>query len=207
MHALHAILVRVSAEDYTDLDGLKEEAKYIAMQETEHYYGFVYDWRTEGPGGWSKEYPDVVVGKEDPERFLAELEKFSQIPLEEALQYLEFCKNTNYRWRTEDELKADPELVVLPSPKNGEDNLYWSGKPVPEITINEKTVKNAWENEHEATRIYTAIYALRLVTGEYLHASCFYSVPDGCAKLSQETLQEVKKNPSDYALVFSDYHY
>lgn len=226
MHTLHAILVDIK-DCYKDktlfLQHLSREPKIIktrirsyAMMRTDYYYERVFDYRSEdGAGSWAKEfpYPAVVLGAEEPERFRALLEKFSAKPLEMALNYYKMSQFSKQNWRTEEELKNDPALTIIDNSYNGFPNIdrkpvYWSGYPNPDLTINEETIQKIW-NSNPEDRIQFSLVTdiLRLVLGEYLPKSQFYSLPDGSSKLSPSVREDAFKNPEDYALVFSEYHF
>ena len=70
--------------------------------------------------------------------------------------------------------------------------------------VDAEFLRKAWEN---ASDPFSLSQALRLVDGEYLFDSGFFSVPDGSARISPDTLEDALDGPERYALVFSDYHY
>lgn len=226
MHTLHAILVDIK-DCYKDknlfLQHLSREPKIIktrirsfAMMRTDYYYERAFDYRSEdGAGMWREEFPDpaVILGAEEPERFRALLEKFSAKPLEMALNYYKMAQFSKQNWRTEEELKKDTALSVIDNPKNGSPNIdgdlvYWSGYPNPDLIINEETIQKIWDSKFTDTfQVGLISDILRLILGEYLPESQFYSLPDGSSKLSPSVREDAFKNPEDYALVFSDYHF
>lgn len=91
---------------------------------------------------------------------------------------------------------------------NDEKPVYWSGYPNTNLTINEELLEKIWYSE-----LWDPFYAevlatvLRLTQGEYLPESGFYSLADESAKMSKSTWEDIQKNPENYALVFSDYHF
>lgn len=67
-------------------------------------------------------------------------------------------------------------------------------------------VKDTWADPAYLHGAWALYRALSLVMGDYHLESGFYSVPDYSPKISDATLSAVRSNPSDYALVFLDYH-
>lgn len=47
----------------------------------------------------------------------------------------------------------------------------------------------------------------KLLNGEYINDSCFFDTHNFTAQLSEETTEEIKQKPEDWALVMFDYHY
>lgn len=47
----------------------------------------------------------------------------------------------------------------------------------------------------------------KLLYGEYAFDSCYFDTDNFSARITPETYSEIKKNPSEWALVFFDYHY
>lgn len=213
MHYLHCVLVRFEdtqpfEEPIQMVEDLADEARRIAIAATEDYQGQVFDWRSEDAGRWADEFPrrGVVLGLTDREQFLQLLEEWKDKPLQNALEYLNQVQGINWGWRTQEQLRKDG-AQVFPSPQNGKDGLYWSAIPVSEGTlkINEKLLKEIWADPD--VWAYLVHSAVALVVGDYLIESQFYSVPDESPKISDTTLEDAKKHPEEYALVFLDYHW
>jgi hypothetical protein len=73
--------------------------------------------------------------------------------------------------------------------------------------LDENFLKSVWEEREVDLATWPLMQALRLVTGEYLIDSGFYSVPDTSPKLSEETRKAVQAHPERFALVFFDDHW
>lgn len=102
MHYLHCVLVATKRTVKSPLTAqkiknLKKAAKEVALYETEEFgNGYVFDWRSEGPGRWEGEVPDVILGAEDPQKMLEALEIWSQKPFEEAKRLFEAYIEPNF---------------------------------------------------------------------------------------------------------------
>lgn len=83
--------------------------------------------------------------------------------------------------------------------------MFWSGRPVPAVTIITQLIRDIWERKDV---LFTSAIceAIALANGDYMASSCFYSVPCGGVKLLEDTLADIEERPYLYALVFSDYH-
>jgi len=186
------------------------------MMRTDYYDGRTFDYRTEYDAGrWSEDFPPpaVVLGVEEPERLKELVKEFSPKPFRAALNLFKDATYTSQEWRTKEKLLKDPALVIIENPWNGtlnddEKPVYWSGYPNTNLTINEELLEKIWYSE-----LWDPFYAevlatvLRLTRGEYLPESGFYSLADESAKMSKSTWEDIQKNPENYALVFSDYHF
>lgn len=207
MHALHCILVQL-LENHDDYEEMTKEARCLALDATEHYSFSVFDWRESDAGRWARHYPrrGVVLGAENRELFLELLEAWKDRPLTAASNYLEMSSGDRWAWRTEEELARDG-AVVFPNPLNGQDGKYWSAVPVALPVLDKNLLQDIWEGKCSGSWVYNLAQALRLVDGNYVFDSQFYSVPDGSARIEESTLQDARENPEWYALVFLDYHF
>lgn len=207
MHALHCILVKLPGGT-----GTNQEARSVAMSETEYFYEQVFDWRTEDDAGrWKDEFPGqgVVLGSKEPDQFRELLARFKERPLEAALDELRYLLADDTGWRPWEELHADPNLIELsaltPPPKP---NQVFSGRLRSRtVEVDEKLLCQIWHTQTNCLLAYRLQKALRLADGEYCFDSHFYSVPDASAKISETTLQDAMAHPEQYALAFSDYHF
>lgn len=105
MHTLNRVLVKIYGKDsflcLTDEDSREEvidAARSWAESETEDYYPRVFDWReTETAGSWADEYPEnVLLSKENIDRFVAELEYALEHQINEAKYHLNIiCKTSS----------------------------------------------------------------------------------------------------------------
>lgn len=208
MHALHCILVSFDS-DASEVD--KKTARYIAMSETECYYGAAFDWRTEDDAGrWEDVYPGegVVLGAEEPEKFRELLNKFKDYPLRAALWNFREILVEEARCRSKEEFDSDPDLVELPALLPSKPGEVFCGRLKSRVLeVTEELLRSIWEEKVDFLLAYRLQKAIRLAEGEYLFDSQFYSVPDGSAKISEETLKDALEHPERYALVFSDYHF
>ncbi len=93
MHFLHKILVKISDavadRELYENGELIDAVRNYAENETEAYYGRVYDWReTDSAGRWSARYPvNVLFADDDLDSFVCELEA----AMENQRQELQFC--------------------------------------------------------------------------------------------------------------------
>lgn len=178
MHCLHCILIEVD-DNVRDLENAETVARGLAMSATEWAQGTAFDYRSEDDAGaWGAKFPKtgVVMGAKKPDRFTKLLLKFKDEPLKNALETLMYYSNTDF--------------------EQG-------------ITVNKKYIRLVWElGEYGKSDpdAWVMSLALRLVQGEYLFDSGFYSVPDNSSKISKQTLEDALAHPEKYALVFSDYH-
>jgi hypothetical protein len=78
------------------------------------------------------------------------------------------------------------------------------------LVINEEFVRRAWEamRQKDSWELWCELSYLKrmleMLLGGYLFDSQFYSVPDESTILKEETLQEVRKAPERFALVFTE---
>ena len=76
--------------------------------------------------------------------------------------------------------------------------------------IKRKDICELVEAERRNTHGMESFYLLQLAEllyGKYTIDSGFYDTARYSAKITEETIEEVKKSPNDWALVFFDYHY
>lgn len=180
MHSLHKILVNLKQFGPATPEELIRNARLRAEAETSEYADTAFDWRdTATAGRWAEEYPvNVMLGGSEPERIVKELE--------EAKSLQEGEMNEHF------------------------DNL---GKAATCSLVDLK--KAVFEHEEIAgkssTRFSSVGYSLkcigRLLSGDYYFSSYFYDTDSYTALITQETIQKVNACPSDWALVFFDYHY
>lgn len=193
------------------MNELKATARSIAMSATEYYYERVYDWRTEGDAGrWKDEFPGygVVLGSEEPERFRELLVEFKDRPLRAALDEFRWLLIDDVKYRPRQEVVADHNLVEIATlPLSGEEYVLSGRFKRRAVEVSEDLLRRIWEGRVADLYTYRLQQALRLVDGEYLFGSQFFSGPDCCSRISEETLQDALTHPERYALVFSDYHW
>ncbi|AOQ24602.1 hypothetical protein MTAT_19450 [Moorella thermoacetica] len=220
MYKLHCILIKLAPEeleylhnpdneDDVSVEDIKIWVRERAVEATEHYEQKVFDYRSEDSAGrWSEKFPDegVVLGFQEPQRFRQLLQEYSQIPLQKALHILKSSLYYDYAVRTKEEITADRELVIIDKPSY-EVSKYWSARKAPEAIITEQYLINAWQQWDDISFVRDLSLALRLISGEYTFDSCFYSVADGGARIAPVTMADAMAHPSQYALVFSDYHF
>lgn len=218
MHALHCVLVRFEniqkgeSFDAEDVQLLVEDFRQEALDATKNHEGRVFDWRRENAGRWADDYPHcgVILGYKDPERFLNALEEWRNKPLEAALENFEWCIGRDWGWRTRQEIEAGG-YTIFDNPLNGSVTIggqFWSAVPLPLLTITPDNIRRIWDGTHELGHlVYRLVDALRPAIGEYTFDSQFYSVPDYSSRISSETLENARKHPEWYALVFLNYHY
>ncbi|SMB96773.1 hypothetical protein SAMN00808754_1644 [Thermanaeromonas toyohensis ToBE] len=218
MHALHCFLVEVgapidvSALTAEEVDEVKWEVRQKALEVLDSYEGQVFDYyEEEGAGGWEDEFPGrgVVLGAEDPERFKELLLEFKDMPLKRALSLMDFVEYCDLKWRTREEIEGDIEVLQQEEPVDvvnaSGQPIYWSGRRRATIGVTRKLIEEIWEKGGSVYDHLAKIF--RLVTGEYLFESGFYSVPDYSAKIRASTLENALENPAKYALVFVDCHF
>ena len=89
MHILHSILVHlpenILAYEGEPREEYLERIRSYAEVETEDFYKIAYDWReTATAGDWAGEYPEnVLLGSENRERLIRELEKVQESQAQE----------------------------------------------------------------------------------------------------------------------------
>lgn len=205
------ISASVTAKDLTnnEIDKIAEAARTDALNSTQDYYGKAFDWRSEDAGRWAQEYPrrGVILGAVERKEFLSTLQEWIDMPLKNALLYLDEFRYIELAWRTKKQVEEDQATIipfVFGDPQTGS---FWSGviRPKEDLIINEGLIRRFWNN---ADRQRVALHrAVALADAEYLPESQFYSIPDGSPKISDETLADAKEHPEKYALVFLDYHW
>ena len=168
----HCVLVELSGQRERGGEDLTETACRAVFEVVREYKGKAFI-DLAGDECW------VVLGAEQPELLVAELEKAKTLPYEAALTALERLRN------------------------------YWletvSSLPV---TVDEFLVDLVWEEltgddgKHMTTVGSYLKTLVDLFTGEYTPESGFYSIPDRSTALSCGTLRRVRKRPEDFALVF-----
>lgn len=214
MHALHAILVNIEdvRQDVEQSD-INSYARDIAIDFLEGCSDDVYGWKKNNAGRWLKFYPDsMVVGSENKDRFIKELNKFKDYPLKAALTTAQMVEWKNFAWRTKEQIDADPNLDIISKESDGD--LYWSGEKREPFIINKENIYKIWSNEgllssdnrDSFMMAYSISMACKLANGDYLFDSQFYSLPDYSAKISEETHNNCKEHPENYVLVLFDLH-
>ncbi|MGI9863042.1 hypothetical protein SDD30_16830 [Moorella naiadis] len=73
--------------------------------------------------------------------------------------------------------------------------------------LNKSLLREVWANKKPWDEPWTLATIFRLLIGDYLFESQFYSVPDASAKISDGVFRDAMEHPEYYALVFSDYHW
>lgn len=183
MHYLHKILVYIpdAIPDQTGMsrDDLLNAIRTHASDETEGFYGTVYDWReTESAGRWTQQYPiNVLLAEEGTERFLKELSEVKNGQTDE----IQFCMDCLEKTVGTD-LKCISEIVQ----KRQESTQVLEGVDF----------MTTYYLRHIATLLY----------GEYCSDSCFYNTYQCTACLYPADMDEIKRVPADWALVMFDYH-
>lgn len=71
-----------------------------------------------------------------------------------------------------------------------------------EITVNRQWLQDIWNNETDRYFALKLREALKLITGDYIVESHFYSIPDDAVAVSQKTLRDALEHPEKYALMF-----
>lgn len=183
MHFLHKILVKISdavadRERYEN-DELIDTVRRYAENGTDSFYERAYDWReTESAGRWAAEYPvNVLFADDDLDGFVLELEN----AIQNQRQEMQFCLR-----EIKNSVGIDLEQIV--------DGLAER--------------KRAWKGEggfNNMTAFYLHCVAAHLY-GEYRCDSHFYNTSECTAFIYPEDIEDVKANPSDWALVMFDYH-
>lgn len=181
MHYLHKILVNIG--ELKKQEGhrpSKEEVRYYAESNTEDYYNQAFDWReTDCAGRWSGEYPkQVYFASKDIEWFVNELKE------------------------------------VIAIQKNNIDRAMAQLRATCGIDL-DKVVESLWrfngrfDKQEDGTNDMTAYYLNKIAQtlhGDYKADSCFYNTDSYSARLYQSDIDEVIKNPENWALVMFDYH-
>ena len=158
--------------------------------------------------------PNDLVDCDD----LAEARQFIR---EEAMGATRQYREQAFDWRSEtnagrwsDDFPGDGVVLGAAEPERFEELLLdFSQSPIRAAlekldgagyTVDGDFLRRAWE---DGSDLYRLALALRLADGEYLFESGFYSVPDGSARISHDTLEDALDGPERYALVFSDCHW
>lgn len=78
-----------------------------------------------------------------------------------------------------------------------------------ETTLNVSKLTRLYRNGEldGSMKSYYLLVLARLLYGEYFYDSGFYDVEEYTARIDKNTIEKVKANPKDYALVFFDLHY
>lgn len=184
MHCLHRILVYIPevADDVknTNKAELIDLIRSCAEERTEDYYEQVFDWReTDTAGRWEDMYPEnVIFAKDNPEQFIKELTECLSLQKSEIESDFAQLKCT---------VGTDLEQI-----KEG----LWNRK--------------SYDDKQGKCTNMTAYYLRnisKLLYGEYTFDSGFYNSHEYTARLYQSDIEEISKNPNDWALVMFDYHY
>lgn len=184
MHYLHKILVHIPTAIDTKTVATKEEILNeiisYARSETECFYPKVFDWREDDAGGWSDTYPQqAYIASDDLEWFMNELHEVQEMQREELDYYLNRLQEV-----------ADGDLAVL------SDKLW-----------NRESFSKDFDKNYPLNM--TAYYLLSLAQhlhGDYRCDSHFYNTYSFTAHLYMSDLEEIRRNPSEWALVMFDYH-
>ncbi len=185
MHYLHKILVHIpSATDAeTDLSKAEILSAVIdhARSETESYYERAFDWREdESAGRWADTYPQTAyIAADDLEWFLKELAEVEVWQKSE----IDSCLEELYATGITDLRELSEKLWS----RDGKDYSVRTGV-------------------NEMTAYYLRCLAQHLY-GEYRCDSSFFNTRDYTARLYKSDIEEIKQNPSEWALVMFDYHY
>lgn len=73
---------------------------------------------------------------------------------------------------------------------------------IEEVTINKQWLQDIWDNKTDRYLAYKIREALKLITGDYITQSHFYSIPNDAVAISPLTLQDALEHPEKYALMF-----
>lgn len=185
MHCLHKILVyipdAIDVVEGTPRAEILSAVTCYARNQTERFYEKAYDWREDdSAGGWKEEYPQqAYLASEDPEWFLKELEDVQHTQKAEITFALEHLKDT-----------VGTDLLQIVS-------KLW----------NRDIRSDAPSHDITAMPAYHLRVLAELLDGEYRCDSCFYNTSENTARLFQCDLDEIRQNPSEWALVMFDYHY
>lgn len=184
MHILHRILVPLTngngLDKIADRMELIDSARSYAESETEEFYPSVYDWReTDTAGRWSDRYPEnVLLGKECPEHLLKEVEKCQQAQKDTLNEHLKALTDISG-----DKLSVLVQKIT---------DYYDSGK-----TLLGDTSLTA----------YRLNCLSMILSGKYYYDSYFYDTDSYTARIDLNTIQKIKENPDNWALVLFDCHY
>lgn len=183
MHILHKILV-YKKEGFDSIEEESErisEARCIAENETESYFGNVYDWReTETAGAWSDEYPQqVYFASENLDWFIHEIQQSVQAQKAEIAIYMENIKS-----------KKSMDLEQLVN-ELMDDNLQPG-------TVSSRFFSDV---------AFSLLKLSRLLYGDYDCDSGIYNTNGNTARIFQEDIEAIKQEPNKWALVMFDYHY
>ncbi len=187
MHYLHKILVHVPSaiqmNDDTTYEEVLAAVKSHAQTQTEDYYQQAYDWREdESAGRWAEEYPDqVYLAIDNVGWFLKELEEipnFQKAELDFAFEQLATTVGTNLK-----------DII---------DGLW--GRDSGEITLKS-------ENGFSSMTAFYLRNIAGILYGTYRCDSYFFNTYNHTARLYKSDLEEINRNPQDWALVMFDCHY
>lgn len=185
MHYLHKILVHIpdaiDVVEETPREEILSAVTSYARNETERFYEKAYDWREDdSAGGWVEEYPQqAYLASEDLEWFIKELENVLHTQKAEITFALDHLKDT-----------VGTDLLQIVS-------KLWSRDVRSDASSLNTTAMPAYHLRVLAELLY----------GEYRCDSCFYNTTENTARLFQRDLDEIRQNPSEWALVMFDYHY
>ena len=206
MNKLHAILVKLDNPSFNS-----EESRLYALEkakeEIEYYQGSPYGWRANHNRQWVDIYSDnVILGSNDKDKLIKELNKFKDRPLKEAIMCLPHVDNTELGWRTREEIDKDPNISIAPSEHISECGKYFSGIRHAKKLIDEDTIRELWNEDQMSMRTWALGKIFSLIEGNYTFDSQFYSAPDLSSKITKSTYKDVCENTEDYALVIFDLH-
>lgn len=181
MHYLHKILVNVA--ELKRQEGhrpSKEEVRYFAESSTENYYNQAFDWReTDSAGRWKTEYPkQVYFAAKDIEWFKKELNEVIAIQ-----------KNN-----------IDSAVAQLRAT---------CGTDLDKIIESLWQFNDVYDKRDDGANGMTAYYlskVAQILHGDYKADSCFYNTATYSARLYPSDIEEVIKEPQNWALVMFDYH-
>lgn len=184
MHCLHKILVYIPDVDKeyekADKTDLMDSIRLYAETETESYYEQAYDWReTDTAGRWEDVYPNnVILAADDSDRFVKELEECLLSQKNEIDEGYAQIKNT---------VGTDLTEII---------NGIWNMKDYSDKQ-NGFTNMTAYYLHHISDLLY----------GDYNFDSMFYNAHEYTGRIYLSDIDDVKKNPEEWALVMFDYHY
>lgn len=87
--------------------------------------------------------------------------------------------------------------------------LNWFFKEVNQekVEITEDALEKIWDHNHGSLNPFWMLSkAMKLAFQEYISECGFYSCPDSSTKISAGILEEIRKNPGAFVLVFIDIH-
>lgn len=195
MHTLHTYLVKIvpeyssSKEEIAEnLDELTEEILADVLEKTDGFNGIidtsnVYVSRSEGPGSWANEYPPVLFGAINEERFIAEFQKAVSIP-EDKLEIL-FKTIQETEEKNSDLFTLNKNGMLIKFPKSLNDIR----KKIP-IDLG-----------------YTIHCIISILEGEYSYLTPYYDLVNYTIWTPEKTIKDVNENPWAYALVFIECYF